>query len=98
MFQFKRHSRRAGLYGLELRIIVGDAFGKNADRLAALEHLETGLERLHDGTHRAGIILQAIDRNDAALLQEPGERWKAKQPHGRYKVDLTRDQRANDKR
>src|SRR5439155_10818270 len=68
MFQLKRHPRCAGLYGFELRIIVGDAFGKNADGAVLFEDFEAGLERVQHRTHRPRVVLEPVDRNDAALL------------------------------
>src|SRR5205809_2736334 len=85
-------------YTTLFRSIVGDAFGKNADGAVLFEDFEAGLERLLHRTHRPRVVLKAVDRNDAALLQQPGERFEAKQLHGSDEVDLTWDQRADDKR
>ena len=96
MFQLERHPRRAAFYGFQLGIIVGDAFGKNADGAVLFEDFEAGLERVQHRTHRPRVVLEPVDRNDAALLQQPGQRFEAKQLNGSDEVDLTWDQRADD--
>ena len=98
MFQLKRHPCRAGLHGFELRIIVSHAFGKNADGAALFEDFEAGFERVQHRPHGSCVVLEPVDGNDAALFEQPGQRFEAKQLHGGDEVDLTWHQRADDKR
>ena len=78
MFQFQRHSRRAGFYFFQRRIVIGDALGKNAHGFAALEHLVNRLKRVRHAAHRFGIILHAVDGNHAALREQPFHRFERK--------------------
>ena len=98
MLEFQGHPRRASLDRFELRIIVTDAFRKNANCSTILENFEARLERGRHRAHRPGIVLQSVDRNDPALFQEPGQRREAEELHRRHKVDLPRNGGANDKR
>src|SRR5205809_1231518 len=57
-------------YTTLFRSIVGDAFGKNADGAVLFEDFEAGLERVQHRTHRPRVVLEPVDRNDAALRSE----------------------------
>src|SRR5437879_6759658 len=79
MLEFQGHPRRASLDRFELRIIVTDAFRKNANCSTILENFKARLEGGRHRAHRPGIVLQPVDRNDPALFQEPGERREAEE-------------------
>ena len=98
VFQLQSHSRRAGLDRLELRIVIGDALGENAYRSAAFEDFEARLEGVHHRTHRPRIVLQAIDGNDPALLEQPCQRSEPEQLHGGYEMHRARNQGSDDER
>ena len=97
MLQFQRHPGRARFDLFQLRIVIRNAFGKNADCLTALQHAKAGFKGLRDCVHGSRVILHPIDRNDTALRQQPFRRLKSEELHRGDKIHLAWHGRPNHK-
>src|SRR5688572_9363982 len=98
VFQLQSHASGAGFYLLQLRVVISNALGKNADRFAGFEHPITSLERIGHRAHRLGIIANSVDGDDAALSQKPLHGTEPEELDGRDEMDFAWNGCSNDER